>query len=491
MNKLNIYTNILPNYQDSTYYYFKDKSKYLSEISSNLLKTIDVNNYRLNEDSAFLKVDSVLSIENYEKITYLIEYNTENDYFKCFYVNYSEYQSGYVHLTLKVDFWGSFIYKTNFSNLLVSRCNRNIGNGVYDSIKLVSTKEIEDLASVPSDNGGLYILASIMFATGKSSILVNNASTTLRLYAFKVDQTSSTFNLKSLINELSGIYSAKATIGDLDASVLRLYIVPDLTFYTTPEDKPIFNSKTENGTYELTPDYTVLPYTITKTFNITIDANYKYIAGTLFDGIELINTTNDTKVYYDYTTSYDGLKVCVRQGDKSKDITNDFECSITTNEGNLTLQEKINKSLSLLGGLAMTVANPSTAPLTASLAVANTFNNLTFETNGRVIGSGNGMASWIHSQFDTTTLINKLKNGLVLQKYKSAIDEKENADVKGCIFNKLIEFENIFNSKFVGTNNDGLTYIQATCNINNLQVDVMQAIQNALINGIRCKNLNE
>lgn len=483
MNKLNIYKNILPNYQNSTYYYFSNTTSYLSELTSNLLKSIDLNNYRINGNTAQIKIDNVLTLNNCQDITYLIEYNAENTYFKCYYVNSIDYQSGYVNLSLSVDFWATYIYKANIKNLIVSRCNRNIDNGIFDVIKLTNEKTIENLAEAPANDGGLYVLVSIMYATGQSSILVNNASTAIKLYGFKVNQTSEINNLRNLVEEIAGIYSAKGTIGDLDASVLKVFIVPNLTFRTITEEVPVFNSKTPNGTYNLTPDLVIAPSIVTRTFQKTIDPNYKYIAGTEFDGLEIINKTNSINIYYDYITNYDGLKVMVRQGDKSKDITSSFECVVTTNDGNFTQQEKINKGIALIGGMALSVASPNATALTASLAVANTFNNLTIESNGRVVGNGDGLSTWLFVPQNT------LKNGLILQKYKSITNESENADLKGCIFNKLIDFATIFDSNFIGANIDGLTYIQGACDITNIPVNAMESITNALLSGIRCKKL--
>ena len=483
MNKLYIYANILPNYQNSTFYYFGNTASYLSELSSNLLKTIELNNYRINGNSAQIKIDNVLTLSNCQNITYLIDYNAENDYFKCYYVNFIDYQSGYVNLSLNVDFWGTYIYKASIKNLLVTRCNRKIGEGVYDSIKLTNQKTIENLADAPANNGGLYVLASIMYATGKSSILVNNSSTALRLYAFKVNQEEDGKKLQDIVAQVAGIYSARATIGDFDTSVIKVFVVPNLTFYTIAEDVPVFNTKTTTASSTITPDLVVAPGIVTKTFTKTLDANYKYIVGTEFDGLELTNKTGNTNIYFDYITSYDGLKVNVRQGEKSKEITSSFECIVTTNDGNFTQQQQINKGIALIGGLALSLASPATSALTATLAVANTFNNLTIETNGRIIGSGNGLATWLFAPQNT------LKNGLILQKYKSVVDESQNVDLKGCIFNKLIDFATIFDSNFIGSNIDGLTYIQGSCNINNVPVNAMERLTNELLNGIRCKKV--
>ena len=120
---LYLYKGILPN-RNKQAYYFKNFDNYKTFLSTYLLKTINNDKYTINTDVLRVAIDEVLTPALLDEVSYIID--EEGDYKRCYYVNSFNYQSGFAYLSLRIDIWGSYIYKASFSDIYIKE-----STGIY------------------------------------------------------------------------------------------------------------------------------------------------------------------------------------------------------------------------------------------------------------------------------------------------------------------------------------------------------------------------
>ena len=218
-----LYKNKLPNYGENTHVFFNDVNAFVAYLGDAFLQFTE-DRYTINGNIAEVELPAVTDVDS---VTYIAWNN--GGAWRFFFVRSSVYQSGYAIFTLDVDLWATHIARATLSNIRVTRCNRNIGTGVYDPIPVTNGYEFIRLGeSIGVSN--LAVVYVVAFATGLSSILVNNAGTSIGVFVQEMiedkNRPEGTDLFDWWIEVVSGIFSAKATIGDLDANVLKAYIVP-------------------------------------------------------------------------------------------------------------------------------------------------------------------------------------------------------------------------------------------------------------------------
>ena len=144
--ELEFFRTCTPNYGNGKHVYFSDPRKYKYYLEANYEHgNISLDNYRLN--SNVIKVSGTL--ENSSEITYFIEYDITDEkviYWRCYRVLIYIEQSGMLIFSCEIDNWATYLYRASLSHIHVSRCNRNIGYGVYDPIKSVKSRALDDTA---------------------------------------------------------------------------------------------------------------------------------------------------------------------------------------------------------------------------------------------------------------------------------------------------------------------------------------------------------
>ena len=202
----------------------------------------------------------------------------------------------------------------------------------------------------------LAIVFVVAFATGVSSILVNNSGTSIGVFVQEMVDDDDRPEGQSIfdwwIEVVSGIFAAQAIVGDLDANVLKAYIVPKSVLAIKSGTVPVFKVKSPSFSGTLTPSYEAAPFIFPVRFNVEIDPNKKYFVGTKHAGVELVRTTQPTAVFYNFIVKQDGLQVIVQQGDRMLDITDAFAVGLTSNDGNFTATERVARTLQIVGGIA-------------------------------------------------------------------------------------------------------------------------------------------
>ena len=71
MSNLLLYSNITPN-NANKHYLFNDIADYKAELQPYLIKSLALNNYRINANNIKIAIDEAITESNYNQITYAI-----------------------------------------------------------------------------------------------------------------------------------------------------------------------------------------------------------------------------------------------------------------------------------------------------------------------------------------------------------------------------------------------------------------------------------
>ena len=473
-----LYKNKLPNYGENTHVFFNDVNAFVAYLGDAFLQFTE-DRYTINGNIAEVELPAVTDVDS---VTYIAWNN--GGAWRFFFVRSSVYQSGYAIFTLDVDLWATHIARATLSNIRVTRCNRNIGTGAYDPIPVTNGYDFIRLGeSIGVSN--LAVVYVVAFATGLSSILVNNAGTSIGVFVQEMiedkNRPEGTDLFDWWIEVVSGIFSAKATIGELDANVLKAYIVPKNALLLKTYTTPVFNVKTPSFSGTLTPSYEAAPFIFPKRFSVNFDPNKKYFAGTKHAGLELVRTTQSAEVVYNFILKQDGLQVIVQQGDRMLDITDAFQVGLTSNDGNFTATERVARTLQVIGGIAsgaFQIAQGGAGYISGGLTASNALMDAIDQGNARYAQGGDGV-----STFRGAT--GNVNSPYYIQTNRSIDDEAANARLYGATFNQQVaSVDDIFAASFLGTGTLTDTYFSAEVRVDGVPTDARDVIAAAIRAGI-------
>lgn len=472
-----LYKNKLPNYAENTHVFFNDVNDFVAYLGDAFLQFSE-DRYTINGNIAEVELPAVTDVDD---VTYIAWNN--GGAWRFFFVRSAVYQSGFAIFTLDVDLWATHIARATLSNIRVTRCNRNVGVGVYDPIPSSVGREYLRLGDGINVHD-LAVVYVVVFATGVSSILVNNAGTSMGVFVQEMndDDLPEGKNLFDWWLELvSGIYSAQATIGDLDANVIKAYIVPKNVLSIRSGTVPVFKVKTPSFSGTLTPSYEAAPFIFPVRFDVDIDPNKKYFVGTKHAGVELVRTTQPTKVFYNYIVKQDGLQVIVQQGDRMLDITDAFAVGLTSNDGNFTATERVARTLQVVGGIAsgaFQIMQGGSGYVTGALTAANALTSVIEQGNARYAQGGDGVSTFRLSSV-------AVQSPYFMQTNESINNEAANARLYGAVFNEqVINIDNIFNASLLGEGDLTETYFAAEVRVDGVPTDARDVIAAAIRGGI-------
>ncbi len=224
---------------------------------------------------------------------------------------------------------------------------------------------------------------------------------------------------------------------------------------------------------------------------ITTDPDYQYFAGTTTHGMELTNLCVEQHFDYEFITKADGIQVMLRNGDNLMDITQAFEIGLTINEGQITGLQKITNAVSTLGSVAAigaTVAGAA-APGVSLLAgaslvgsAAQRVQSLSSKAPVRHTGYGDALITFGPETGAVWTLGSPFR----VVTYKSLRNENAHARSKGAVFDiPYSSLSNLKTATLLGTGSvSDDTYVEADCDVMNIQSDAAQVIKEKLHNGI-------
>lgn len=510
------YSGINPNNDNCTHYFFSTISRYISELSNNLEATINLNNYRINANIAKISVGNILTEELASKITYIIDTDNE-DYFRAYHVKSYVMQDFFVY-QLEVDLWATYIYRVLFSKIHVTRCNRALNpQGEYDDV-IVTYQRQEQNAHFIYDTGEgegfirddrVWIVYLLEYNVEQSAIWGDQHVSATSLFASRLSDIRNGAIVNSVeqaVDAVGGIYKIQ---NGMDARTIQAWVLPqwlvDCGTITGGVQTPyygVMQSKGHNGNYSFR-GYYVYPNTKIMDFiGNTFELNNATFIGTrnnCFKPKRFVNKyMNDIGLYCFMGTN--SLKVVMIQGDNQKDLTNDFEVMLTTNNGEVTGLRAV---ASVIGKTAVNTAGFMANYFKGdALGMAKTITG----TIGKAVEQqptissavGNGDASnlyWLPLFSDATEAdARKLRFPIIKEVFRSTRDEEMHARMQGANFDEYISgFDYPLTKVLLGTGNHltlNDTYIVATCCIEGAPIDAKNAIANKLSNGIYYKYLN-
>lgn len=515
MRKLYIYTGVTPNQDNGRHFMFTDVSLYMAELQPHLLTSIDLNNYRINSNVAKLALSSLLTEENYDTVTYLIEYDEVTKYFRCYTVLRATLDSN-ISYTLEVDLWATFIKDCDFSKVHITRCNRQLSQyGIYDEPQ--STEQpLSSEVAVPVNKSWLvdgyndalarldrvYIVFLLQYNVKQHIFGTNDAITDTKLVATPLSEFEEIYsefpdyNVLDIATAYIGCINGVLGQNDkfIDAQVLQAWVLPlPLVYVTGTYITCKASTKFTEGEFKafyLRPEYnlTYLDFTVLPT-----NPNYIYYFGTINNGLKLKKYTRNTDRLTCRVQAFIGattLRVLVMQGEEQKDITDAFEITLTSTASVTTsirqFAKTMGQAISLGQGITKQIGKGDFVG--AGLTGVGGFVEMldTQKNLNKAIGNGDAMTSY----FINNPPVASVRNPFVITKYLSVNDGNKHANMFGATFDyfansgdavTVFDFDN---ATLLGSGDIIDTYIIASCDIDGVPLEAHNEIGRKLSAGI-------
>lgn len=485
---LTVFKGISPNTGRNPYLLYSSIDNFMTALSEESAGTYATEQYSYRAETGVFRLKWDGDAANAMNVSYacVTDNQTGATYLRAYHVANVTFISGYLEIRTTLDLWGTFYAQSQISNITVTRSNMNIGDGVFDDIDVTTVKNFTAVASTNLKNvSDLAIVYVVLLGLGTSSILVNGSATAIKVFANELSELA-TPSIDYAIELVSGIYGAEATIGDLPAAVLKAYLVPKATLGIRDTSVPIFKVKVAGSDVtNLTPEYEVAPFTFTAAFPVDISANYKYFFGTKLNGLELVRETVQTTVYMDFIVKQDGMQVIARQGDNQRDLTDQFEVGLTSNDGNYTATQKIAGILSIIGSTAagaFQIAAGGSGLVTGTLQTASGVTGLIRQGKPAYSPGGDGVNTFRLLSGTTNTA------PLGVQTFQSKDDEEERAARFGASFFEYVaSLETVANATALFPSYNIPAYVQAVATVSGVNEEARAAIANAIASGIYVK----
>ena len=526
---LYLYNGISPNL-NGTHYYFTSVSDYETKLLPKLVTSVSLTNYRINSNTIKVSLDTTLTEAKADTITYAIE--DRGTYFRAWHVKNVQIQSGMAIYECSVDLWATYLLKAKISNLVVTRCNRNLGVGYLDDLMGTTGAPSRGYCAVTGRSSGssneLYDISKvyIVFAL-KYNIEQTTAGSAsrIRLMAFNLltlktglfHALGDTFGA-SIVNPVefamdvvSGIYGIVGTnvwgiLGTLDAAIIGAWFTDDIA--TIGQDAIQVKTKTGWSGYNdivLTP-LEVIRSEYSLSLSVTNDFNKQFYIGTMANGLKLHRTTETTiSVTIRCIISNDKLSIYVQQGDNQDEITDAFSITLGMTDGDISAERQFQNifknSIRFIGsGLAVAKGFSSGNPLAMVMGAQGLAGAIAGSTDreqhmGNAIKGGDGALAYYRvftgSDQDNpaNNLTTPITNPYVINAYASVDDEKSHARIYGARFNAHTTLASVFASTLLGTGSFTDTFVKGTCIVSEAPSDACELIRSKIAGGIYLEKL--
>lgn len=488
---LKCYKNKTPN-NNHLHYYFTDFDDYLTELGTPFAE-YQLHDYRINENVIILGIAE----EDANDITYFID--IRSNYKRCYAVDFMNYQNGQAIFNVSVDLWASYIADANISNIRVTRCNRNIGIGLYDKIAI--TKDTPTIAMLsPEDelpviyaNG---VVCSILY-TVVDAIPGTPSCTAIRTFYISLSKFQTAVatdipnaTLYDLIMYIGTIYKSDAPTGSggtPESRIIGAYLISDKVIdsnykVTDTGVIPTFTGVIRHQNIPLQiniqPDCEIIPHKFTYATSYSNDSpNYEIFVGTQNNGMKIARTTeSNIQIDFDFIYQMSGMQVIVRQGGESYDLTKSFEIDITRNEGAESGQRKIANAIGVIGSFG---ALASGNLFMGTLGVASALNSALPVSNAGFNAGGDGASEFTEAY-----------GCLLARKYISCDNEEKHARLFGANFNQQIDsLDDIESYSLLGSGSFTESYIKCDAFVDRIPELATNEILSKLNNGIYIKFL--
>lgn len=518
---LHLYYGATPNHGKNPYFIYPH-DEYMTACGNASVQSLDVDidNYRINSNVIKIKEPDTALFTASANATYAIDEEHHKvgtrivyGYWRCYFVRSIDYQSGMTILSCEVDLWGTYYRNATLSNILVSRCNRAIAEGVYDDIKYANGelvyKNKKDPIASPISDFCVVFLASVVLQTSWFGSDPLTQSIMLYLPLEEIGEKTATAYAKMDIIEkvrfiIGGLKSASAgAVNDSNLAVLRCWILPkkfaEAGKYglSAIKGSSVFVGEASHD-YQFT-DVAVAKMGVKKTtYDFTdfvkgeapakLYPNMELQAGAIGHTMPLTRFINNKEVGFRVITESDAVRVEVTQGGKVQDISGAFELNINVNNQMGTSTQETSKNLSkLLSIVSSAVVGYMAKGVTggavgAGLGFSKTLIGSFNQGGASSPSSGNGDASTSYSLNDAEYVAYPFIASVV----QSIDDEKEHARLEGAKFSTYVDsLDGIKTFALLGEK-EGFeqTYVQADVSVAGVPMDAMTAIKTALAQGV-------
>lgn len=439
-------------------------------------------------------------------------------YWHCYFINSTAKRSGYTILACDTDVWGTFYPDVELYNIHVSRCNRNIGRGRFDTINAYDTTGLTDnwykaiggdettttgINSLDDTQVDIIFVANCVMAqsgTGKTNatgtfVFANNLS-----YFKDLADASGVSTLEYACRFVSGITGLKESgwLTDLNASISSVYIVPSAYVTKTNVGFTFTGLTPYTGTTENLGRFWLVKPNLTKHyFDMKVDdlsPNFQWTLGVKDEGLEVLRSTQNELACIETSFNYDGVKILVRQGKEQYDVTNRFAVGVIGKAEQTDVLERINNTIHFVGSMINNLFSISGGVKSyrekgdmgrLAGSITNFTNFLSDATTNRASANTSKSNSDGYLTFNYQN--HKLFYPFYLTYKKSAIDEEQHARLYGASFdvtltwiNDLYSYPVFYASDYETT----YTFVQAEVEITQAPTDALNFIKGVFAGGV-------
>lgn len=382
---IEIYKNILPNYENGTHYIYSNVTNFLNMLEPYRVLELENNDYRMNNGLLIISATNE-AVANYRNFTYIFEsYRTTSGVLvrNFYHVKAVDIQSDNIYIAVELDIFGKFIRELNYKDLIVKRCNRKINDFMlYDEVEQtynsIGNIDLEDTSTIADTD--MAVVFTLVYNSSQS-LFGNEQITCKRLCAVAMSDLLALVhtdyeNVDAVIKAvdlLGGIHSTQSsTSQQLPAKVIKAWLLPKgLVNFSNVK---FVNVKTKSDlTGNVDKDLNACVYfvnTSKTTYNKVIDnleqghttwsslcPYYHLSVGTRGYSKLCMRTVTPPRVIYEFSFSNNEVKAVVGFGADQQDITGAFEINMTTNNETETAMEKTATTLTkIAGGITTAVA---------------------------------------------------------------------------------------------------------------------------------------
>ena len=420
-----LYKNVTPN--NTATHYYCDFDLFLQNIEQNKVAEIEKENY-LNNYNNIIRINGNIFYD----VTYIIDTSVETP--KCYFVKTSEFVSGYTEFNLIEDYWAEYFYNLKDGRFIDIKLDR----GKFaeplqvrddtDPTKLINVDGIFDLQQTckgvpvytqsPINFNRVLIVFNCEYSNTKTTLFTNESITANSLFAQESFNVGGAYEqINKLVNTYK-IGNIPETETTQEAGVTTIYLIPipsSYEFEVVRHYNIFYKYYSNEGTIvdagtvcsKFKPKRIEVPFTIT-----VDDINKKYFFGTKTNYLDLIINDKlqcDLKYVVDFSSNK--ITVSIYQGDRSIDLTSNFEFNTTTINGTFTQQEKTATTLKnifgiMSGGIStITGIASGNVPQIAggTYQTIETINNIFDKRQGKVnYKNADGLTTWWENMEEET-----------------------------------------------------------------------------------------
>lgn len=375
---IEIYRDILPNYENGTHYIYSNVTNYLNMLEPYRVLELESNDYRMNNGILIISATNEAA-GAYRHFTYIFEsYRTATGILirNFYHVTNVYVQSENIYITVELDIFGKFIRELNYKDLIVKRCNRKINDFMlYDEVEQTYNStgniDLEDTDTIQDTD--MAVVFTLVYNSSQA-LFGNEQITCKRLCAIAMNDLlaaahSDYDNVDAVlkaIDLLGGIHATQSTTTqELKAKVIKAWLLPKgLVPFSNVK---FVNVKTKSDfTNSVDKDLNACVYfvnTSLRTYNKVIDnleqghtswsslcPYYHLTVGTRGYSKLCMRTVTPPRVIYEFSFSNNEVKAVVGFGADQQDITGAFEINMTTNNESETAMEKTATTLTKIAG---------------------------------------------------------------------------------------------------------------------------------------------